>query len=123
MIKEQRLRVTKILEDYPYARDNDNHLLSIIWGEDIQSSKDRTVDKFMTTVQFLQLLSDGKLTNFESVRRVRQKIQADNPALRGSNYNKRQDELEREVREEIRELTFDEKFGEKKYIKKQGDMF
>jgi hypothetical protein len=45
----------------------------------------------MSAYDFLQLFSRGKFTNSESIRRVRAKIQEENPALRGKNYENRKD--------------------------------
>jgi hypothetical protein len=45
----------------------------------------------MSATDFLKLFSQGKLPHTESIRRCRQKLQEENPELRGLNYVQRQD--------------------------------
>jgi hypothetical protein len=49
---------------------------------------------------FLQLYSNNELTNAETIRRVRQKIQEENPELRGT-VNEARQEQGKQVRREI----------------------
>jgi hypothetical protein len=46
----------------------------------------------MSALDFLEMFATGKLTHSESIRRVRQKIQEDNPHLRGKSYKRRKDD-------------------------------
>lgn len=119
MIKENLDRVKEILIKDKRARDCDNYLLSLIWKQDIAESKEGVF-----TSEFLEMLSSGKLTNFESIRRTRQKLQADNIELRGDKYKERKEDLEPQVKSEIREVSnsFHERFGYK-YEKEEGSMF
>jgi len=69
------------------CRDNDEVMVSEIWKEDLEA---KGYDlKTLTADEVLQLLSDGKLTKFDSVRRVRSLIQNSNPHLRGDLYHQR----------------------------------
>lgn len=120
MLKENYQRVKDLLITKPETRDNDNLLLSMIWKDDIMSRNDSSTSK-----DLFNLLANGELTNFESVRRVRQKIQEENPELRGKKYKYRVGELEIETKQEVKELTAYEKWHgvEKKYQKNEGDLF
>ena len=60
--------VREILQRFPQSQDSDNDLLARIW--------------------FKEFLSFG--VDRESIRRTRQKIQEENPSLRGYTYNERQ---------------------------------
>ena len=64
-------RVLKLLQKWPAYQDNDNKLIATIWLKDCRDLgiKDEAV------FQFLELYASGKLTNAESIRRIRQKLQ------------------------------------------------
>jgi SMC interacting uncharacterized protein involved in chromosome segregation len=83
-IKAIKDKIKYLLEKYPHLRDDDNKLIANVWYNE--------ADKSLSTEEFLKLLSQGKLTNSESIRRCRQKIQEQNIHLRGKRYNYRQEE-------------------------------
>lgn len=120
MLKENYQRVKDLLITNKETRDNDNLLLSIIWQDDILNERLHNSD-------FWYLLENGMLTNFESVRRVRQKIQEENPELRGTKYRLRTGALELEVKQEVKEISNYEKWHgtlpDKESIVKEGDLF
>ena len=95
-------RVKKILQSYPQTRDSDNKLVAIIWGE----------DTIKETRNILVLLADEQLASFESIGRARRKVQELCPTLRGSRYHARQ-ELQVEVKKDLREIEVVEKVKEK----------
>lgn len=70
--------VRELLEKKPELRDNDNLLMSTIW-------KDQS-----NILNFFHRFESGKLHSPESIRRARQKLQEDNPHLRGELYEIRQ---------------------------------
>ena len=79
--------VLKLLKENPSLRDNDFKLLANVWhsrfkGLGIDTNR-------YTAHNLLLMLSQGKLPNSESIRRVRQKLQEEFKELRGENYNKR----------------------------------
>jgi|TARA_R100001530_G_scaffold135220_2_gene111904 hypothetical protein len=103
MIKGTKKIVTKMLTEHPELRDNDNKLLANIYWQ-------RVADLLMYEVseeemsgikKFLGYLSKGSLPNFESIRRCRQKIQEEEPELRGHLWDKRH-EVSLEVKEELK---------------------
>jgi hypothetical protein len=69
-------RVLKYLTIFPKARNSDRALIRLIWEEDCK-------DHMVWNV--LDGLEDGRLTNPESIRRERQKLQKEFPELEGIN--------------------------------------
>ena len=91
-------RVKALLEKHPHLRDSDNRLIATMWKYDLL--KMGLSCGGLATIDFLNLYSQEKLTNSETIRRVRQKIQEENPDLRGTVNEARQKEGEA-VRKEI----------------------
>ena len=79
-----RQAVHDILEEYPETRDNDCLLILKIWKSQDPDLPQRSMNDFAT--QFI----GGKFCDTESIRRCRQAIQRNNPALRGNVYYGRQ---------------------------------
>lgn len=73
-------KVYAVLLDNKEARDCDRLLLTKIW---VRETKAESV------ADFLLELVQGKLTHFESIRRVRQKLQEQHVDLRGDKYETR----------------------------------
>ncbi len=78
-------KVRTLLIEKPWLRDNDNMLLAYIWESELKEKKVSTQNDM-----FLAMYGMGKLSNAESIRRCRQKLQQENPELRGGNYKGRQ---------------------------------
>ena len=68
--------------------------------KDAQKRIYRLNPKGMTAYDFLRLYSEGRLTNAETIRRVRQKLQEENPDLRGTVDGLRKEQAE-QVKKEI----------------------
>ena len=101
LIKEMSLvkdRVKALLVKHPHLRDSDNKLIANIWNQDLLKMGINPLDR--TANFLLSLYSQSRLTNAESIRRVRQKLQEENPQLRGTVNEARQKEGE-EVRKTI----------------------
>ncbi len=103
MIKGTKAIVTKMLTEHPQLRDNDNKLLANIYWQRVSGElKFKLSPEEMAGVKkFLGYLSSGSLPNFESIRRCRQKVQEEEPELRGDLWDKRH-EVSLEVKEELR---------------------
>tara|TARA_R110000823_G_scaffold315684_1_gene449682 strand:+ start:1558 stop:1863 length:306 start_codon:yes stop_codon:yes gene_type:complete len=99
-IKSSKNRVQDALIRFPHLRDDDNKLLATIWYRELQQMKFNTLSN---TLAFLKLLSEGKLSNAESIRRCRAKLQELHPNLRGNAYLERHKETE-EVQKDLREF-------------------
>jgi hypothetical protein len=87
-----------LLETVPQLRDSDNLLVSTYYSILLKNQIAK-----LSGVALLKLIRDGRLPSGDNICRVRRKIQADTPELRGKTYLKRK-ELEVEVRENISEL-------------------
>jgi len=101
LIREMSLvkdRVKALLEKHPHLRDSDNKLIATIWQQDLLNKYFNPNEINANT--FLRLYSNNELTNAETIRRVRQKLQEENPELRGTVNEARQKEGEA-VRREI----------------------
>jgi len=72
-----------LLSNHPHLRDNDYKLVATFH---LFEAGGREILDNMTATKFLQMYADAKLTNFESIRRVRQKLQEENPDLRGEKW-------------------------------------
>ena len=95
LIREMSLvkdRVKALLVKHPHLRDDDNKLIATIWK--FQLIKMDLDPNTTPTYNFFALYSQRKLINAETIRRVRQKIQEENPELRGTVNEARQKEGE-----------------------------
>ncbi len=77
--------VEKWLIKEPALRDSDERLCAAIWRNEIERQAAPTLFP-----DFLAYYAAGKLTSAESIRRTRQKLQEEQPALRGAKYEARQ---------------------------------
>lgn len=75
--------VRKVLTDHANARDDDFKLIGYVYKE----INPDVLDKPFRTVMWYH--GELDLPSFETVRRTRQKLQHDNPSLRGEAYEKR----------------------------------
>lgn len=82
MKENLKSQVKEALEYNVYLRDSDHKLVAWIWRQELKNHWGDDV---------INLLNMDKLTNWESIARVRRKIQEENPELRGSEYEKRKD--------------------------------
>lgn len=98
-IKSLKAKVTQLLINKESNRDSDNKLIANIWHSQIGGAN---IAK-MSAMELLILVSEGKLSSPESIRRVRQKVQEMNLNLRGKSYKMRKEHAA-EVRKEIRNV-------------------
>jgi hypothetical protein len=97
-ITKNKDKVRWFLENKPETRDSDNKLIAQFWGNEAKRMGHDV--KHITASGFLRLMSEGKLTSSESIRRCRQKVQEEEPKLRGENYKGKQKHQEK-VQEEL----------------------
>ena len=74
-------KVEWVLGRYPQTRDNDRLLICVIYRGFYNAD--------ISHISFKDLMLDDTLPNFETIRRCRQKAQADNPGLRGKRDRER----------------------------------
>lgn len=89
---EIKENVIYLLRNFPETRDCDLKLVARYWNK---------FDECHASVTINQIYN-GHVTHFESIRRMRQKLQMDNEDLRGTRYKLRKHKLEKEVREIIK---------------------
>lgn len=83
-LKTNKEKVELLLLTNASLKDDDNKLIATFWFQEL-----RDKINFMKGFDFLKHFADGNLTNPETIRRIRQKLQEKNPALRGEKYNNR----------------------------------
>lgn len=98
-MKNMKDRVEYLLRKTPRLQDSDNKLVATFWWHEM--GKEQT--ELMTGYDFLEVLSQGKLSSSISIVRVRRKLQEQYPELRGEMYIQRDKESE-EVRQNIHKL-------------------
>jgi hypothetical protein len=92
-------KVKSILELVPSTRDNDSELISIFWEQELGHEMiNLSAERFLT-----MFAHSNVLTNAETIRRTRQKIQEQNEELRGLKFKVRK-VLAEEVRQTIKDL-------------------
>jgi hypothetical protein len=96
-IKNNKDKVRWFLENRPETRDSDDLLIAHFWRNEVKKIIDITV---APASELLNLISEGKLTSSESIRRSRQRVQEKEPSLRGKNYKGKQKHQEK-VKEEL----------------------
>jgi hypothetical protein len=74
-------KIKFLLEKYPHLRDSDEKLIANIWFDE--------TPMISTKYEFLQNYANGLITNAESIRRTRARLQEENSELRGKSYEKR----------------------------------
>lgn len=89
-------RVKYLLTKYAHLRDDDNKLIATFWYNEIGQQ----VVANMNAMTFFEAFAGGNVTNPESIRRMRQKLQEEQPELRGHAYKNRH-EAEIDVRTNI----------------------
>lgn len=90
-------KVRQLLVKDARTRDNDALLCALIWHNDL---KERGLLN-KSALEFLKIYSENTLTNYESVRRCRAKIQEEEPSLRGETYQLRKEKGQR-IKKEIK---------------------
>jgi len=80
-------QIRRLLEMDESYKEDDNKLFARFVYDEL---KLKGIDpKTLSALDLLTMLSKGKITHFETIRRGRQKLQSENPHLRGKNYDKR----------------------------------
>lgn len=91
-------KVKSMLIKSPHLRDDDNKLIANFYFHESEADL-----RTQTAIDFLFDFSIGKYTNPESIRRCRQKIQEENPELRGESWERKQN-LGHETKRKINEV-------------------
>lgn len=78
-------KVRFLLQTNPALRDNDMKLIATYYFHEIGKEQ---IDS-MNAYDLLTKISSSKMTNFESIRRLRMQLQQNDEELRGSEYKNR----------------------------------
>ena len=89
-ILKSREKVQHLLATKPHLRDDDNKLIASVWFNELKEKG--YSPNTMSGFDLLKEIADNKLTNPESIRRCRAKLQETNPKLRGKVYYERHKE-------------------------------
>ena len=91
--------IIKILLERPDLRDNDNKLIAIYWYRELEN---KNIDsQKINALCFLKKYADSELTNAESIRRMRAKLQEEEPRLRGQAYKLRKGKIQEQWRKDL----------------------
>ncbi len=99
LLKKHKDIVKHWLVTHPPTRDSDTRLLANIWSHIVGVDQ---IDK-ITARQLMAKMVNGELPSSETIRRTRQKIQEQNPELRGKSYKERHSKASA-MRNEIKDL-------------------
>jgi hypothetical protein len=83
-------KVKFLLETNPTLRDSDMKLIATYYFHEIGKEEIDT----LTAYDFLNKISSRKMTNFETIRRLRMHLQQHNENLRGSEYKNRKKRID-----------------------------
>lgn len=98
-IKSISQTVKHILIKHPDTRDNDKLLMMKVWCEQNRHLRSRTFTFYSFALDFIS----GVYADPESIRRSRQKIQEQQPHLRGTGYHQKK-HLQQDMQMEIKDL-------------------
>lgn len=83
-------KVKFLLQTNPALRDNDMKLIATYYFHEIGKVE---IDK-LNAYDLLTKISSSKMTNFESIRRLRMQLQQNDGELRGSEYKNRKKRID-----------------------------
>lgn len=92
-------KVNYLLTTNPTLRDNDMKLIATYYFHEIGKEEIDT----LTAYDLLNKISSSKITNFETIRRLRLQLQQNNEDLRGSEYKNRKKRVDPLFRVFLRE--------------------
>jgi hypothetical protein len=103
-IVNKQIVVKDLLSNFPHLRDDSLALLATVWKLEIQ--RDKLNLNQTTAFDLLTLIAKGGVSNPESIRRVRAKIQEEVPTLRGEKWLKRQ-RYQSNIKDQVRQVAAD----------------
>lgn len=98
-MKNLKPKVEEILSRNTRCRDSDSILYSTLLYHEIGIDRLQSMDGF----ELLKLISQDKYPSYDTIARVRRKLQEENEHLRGESYRERHNQ-EADVRARISEL-------------------
>jgi len=92
-------KVRFLLQTNPALRDNDMKLIATYYFHDIGKEEIDSLNAY----DLLTKISSSKMTNFETIRRLRMQLQQHDENLRGSEYKNRKKRIDPTFRVFLRE--------------------
>jgi hypothetical protein len=92
-------KVKHLLLTNPALRDNDMKLIATYYFHEIGKEEIDSLNAY----ELLTKISSSKMTNFETIRRLRMQLQQHDEALRGSEYKNRKKRIDPAFRVFLRE--------------------
>ena len=92
-------KIKILLTKYPHLKDSDTKLIAAYWLYELRR-KGLNPDE-MSAMDFLHLFAECKITNPETIRRSRAKLQEQDASLRGNNYSIRKGAIQDKWRKEL----------------------
>jgi hypothetical protein len=92
-----------LLTKHEHLRDDDNRLIATIYFEVAKSKNKEIKENKYSAMDFLGDFAKGLYPSPESIRRCRQKVQEQNPQVRGKSYKQRH-EKEQDFRIQIKSI-------------------
>ena len=100
LIKEIYNKVKSLLQRDARLREADSALMARVWWNDLLAlGYDPTS---MSAPDFFVMLTDKKVSSYESITRARRKVMEECPELRGTTYSARKKKAE-QVKNEIKD--------------------
>jgi len=91
--------IEKLLIKSPHLKNSDPKLIATYWFRELEH---KGLDvKEITAMNFLKLFAESRLTNPETIRRMRAKLQEEFPELRGEVYYLRKGEKQKQWRNDL----------------------
>jgi hypothetical protein len=91
--------IEKLLTRSPHLKDSDNKLIATYWLRELEH---KGLNPYKSSAyDFLKLYAEAEVTNAETIRRMRAKLQEEKPNLRGVAYNKRKGILQEKWRQDL----------------------
>ena len=91
--------IKRLLKKDKHLRDSDPKLISTYWFYEVKAKGLNIYE--MKAYDFLKLFADSKLTNTETISRMRRQVQEENEDLRGSYYKGRQTTKQKEWKQRL----------------------
>jgi hypothetical protein len=98
--KEVFKKVKNLLQRDPRLREADSALMARVWWNDLLALGYDPTN--MSAPDFFVMLTDKKVSSYESITRARRKVMEECPELRGTTYSARKKKAE-QVKNEIKD--------------------
>ena len=92
-------KILDLLINKPDLRDSDNKLIARFWYNELSGKGMKPSE--LSAYEMLCMFSESKLTNPETIRRMRQKLQEEHKDLRGDKYQDRKGTIQKQWKKDL----------------------